>query len=146
MIIPCYSWPETLLSWSSVAGNNEKNILVLLPQGDLATSLPYLQKVLSAARIDLEKDTHYLGIDPASAFVLFSQPDINRYRYIFLIGIQPETAGLSIPSASPYLLLEYETVTCIVTPALQEIAHQPKEKKAILFQIFKDVFLSKTSH
>lgn len=77
------------------SGNNEKGIFLLYPEKE-AAQLPFLQKILAAAKLMLEKDVLLLAGTPSTTFSLSDFREVQQIHQVIVFGYPPQQIGLQI--------------------------------------------------
>jgi hypothetical protein len=121
-------------------GKNEKNILVLVNQKEVAylpeKELQFLTTVLSACGLDLSHVAivNRASLKEKSMAVLRDQLCPKK---ILLLGVKPEEAGL--PGGDLYAVQAYAGLEFVAAPALAEI-EKTKQAKSSLWMALKQLF------
>lgn len=122
-------------------GNFARRIWVLaLAEPDFSrANRDFLEKVLAAAHLNLEKDTLFAEI-PAALPVHFST-DLKRREpeQVLIFGLLPSQLGLAI-EAPPYRPVSFYGVTWLFADALS-VLEPDKNRKGQLWSALKQMFL-----
>lgn len=125
----------------SLSGQGRKGVLVVLPASDWRedTHRPLLEKILQAARLDLEQDATLILLQPGEYLSLQAARKRGPVRHMLAFGCTPAELGLQIEAEQyrPVALGDVELLFAADLPTLQkEIAHK-KALWAAMRQAFK---------
>ncbi len=120
-------------------GNFTKKILILaLKEPNNAGNIDFVTKVLSAAKLDLAKDTLFAqvpGDTPVNCFGGLPE----RPEFILVFGLQPAQVGLKA-LAQPYQPFTLNGCTWLFSDALS-VLEPDRAKKGKLWEALKGLFL-----
>jgi hypothetical protein len=120
-------------------GDFAKNILVVaLAEPQTVENRAFITKVLSAANLDLLKDTFFVEISGSTALNCFNDlPE--RPKFILVFGLPPKQVGLQA-AVQAYQPLQLQNTTWVFADALS-ILEPNRDKKGQLWTILKSLFL-----
>ena len=134
-----YFWPENQIAWSDCSGANAKRTLVLSSDTEMRGNLSFLKKILRAVDLDFDKDIHFMSAPVNLQIQLMSDSHLTQYSKLVLFGIRPSQIGIWSGDKVGCHVLSFESLVCVVAPALQDIERQPEYKK-VLWSALKQVF------
>ncbi|HMX39891.1 MAG TPA: hypothetical protein PKD78_06175 [Saprospiraceae bacterium] len=125
---------------SSAKGHFGREVLVVAAaEIDEAAALDFLSKILSAARLDLERDTCYAFVPLAEPVGLASFLRSRRPRWVMVFGLSALQLGLAV-QAHPYQPAEFYGSQWVFADALS-VLEPDKAKKGQLWGVLKAWFL-----
>ncbi len=99
----------------------------------------FLEKVLTAAGLNLEQDIALAAITPGSAVSLFPFPEHKRPQVILVFGVEPQDLGLHLEQAM-YVPTDFYGTVFLFAHKLSEL--QPDTgKKGQLWRALQQIFL-----
>ncbi len=106
--------------------------------------LDYLNKILAAAKIDMEQDVNILAVPPESSIQLKTTAFNSTPRYVLLFGVKPQQLGLNyvLPTYNP---VTYQGTTYLWVDSLASIQEErlagKNQKAGALWLALKQIFL-----
>jgi len=127
-----YDIPEALES-SRLKGNNKKNILVVISSNsdEISTNKDHLlNKIMSAVSINLEEDTHLIGLQQMEEIQIHSFLNSEQYQKLLLFGIKP--AQVSIHAQIPkYQIQKIKEFQILLSDSIDELSTNQTLKKSL---------------
>ncbi len=122
-------------------GSNQKALLVVL-KADEKTSIPFLQKILQAIKMDWNEDILVLEITPEEQIKLSDIWNNHEIQHILSFGVAPKKLGLNF-KISPYELIDFQSRKMVFTHNLSFLEN-PKNiaYKKTLWNTLKSLFLN----
>ncbi|MCC6410716.1 MAG: hypothetical protein IT270_03600 [Saprospiraceae bacterium] len=121
-------------------GGFARQVLALVCQEEhFAEGNMFLEKVLTAAGLNLEQDVALASVEPGSAVSLFPFPQHKRPQVVLVFGIEPKDLGLRLESAL-YVPTDFYGTVFLFAHKLSEL--QPDTgKKGQLWRALQQIFL-----
>lgn len=120
---------ETKNSDFSFFGEGERSLCIFFrEENQLESSISFLTKILSALKINLEKDTFYHNLikkESLSIFQLEGKP-----KHLFLFGITPQEVGLNIEQ-NDYKSIQINGINVLSADSLETIKNSENLKRTL---------------
>ncbi|MBL7779679.1 MAG: hypothetical protein JNM22_00590 [Saprospiraceae bacterium] len=121
-------------------GQFAKGIWVLaLEEASGNSNTDFLKKVLSAAQLDLERDTLFAIIPEGMPIDMAASLRIKPATHVLVFGISPTQLGLHV-EARPFQPFSFYGTTWLFADALSAL-EPDKTKKGLLWTALKSMFL-----
>jgi len=121
------------------SGKNEKKLLIVCLSSDKKVeATTFLQKILGALHLDIQKDVLLLEITPREQFSFIELCRNADIETAIFFGVKPHRAGLNL-NARPYHLLRFAGKTFLFADDLQKLQANLPLKKA-LWQGLQELF------
>ena len=120
---------ETKSSDFSISGNGELGIFILFKDdNEKESSISFLTKVLSAKKINLEKDTNYASLEAAKSISFFQLE--NKPKHLLLFDIKLSDVGINI-EIKPYNFIQINGVNVLFADNLHVIKSDENMKRKL---------------
>jgi hypothetical protein len=126
----------------NAVGKFESRILVIVnnESGVEGKSLDFIEKVLTAAKIDLAKDTALLSIEKIEPIKLFPFPKSKIPLKVLVFGLEPNQLGLNI-NFQWYQHFVFSGITFLFAEKIS-LLETDRDRKMNLWNALKSIFLS----
>lgn len=131
--------PEENVMAIAEGGFARQVLAIVCNEESFAEGNLFLEKVLTAAGLNLQQDVALAAVAPGSAVSLFPFPEHKRPQVILVFGIEPKDLGLRIESAW-YVPTDFYGTVFLFAHKLSEL--QPDTgKKGELWRALQQIFL-----
>ena len=135
-----YISPELPIPSGNLSGENKKNLLIVVEEGDFTEeNKAFLAKVLSAVNYDLAQDTSILVCHKDKAISVSSLMRDDTYQNCLIFGIEPKKIGFAMETIL-YQALTISDKNYLLGHNLEKIKTSSQFKKPLwtaLQSIFK---------
>lgn len=143
---PLFPASDELPAPEFCSGENQKNILIILKWESAIDELkPFLSKVLTAVKLDIEKDVFIINKTPENNIGFNALLKEYTFRHIIIFGILPHELGLHF-KLSTYEALSHRDQVYLLADALVDIYAERqsggKEKAGALWNSLKSIFVN----
>ncbi|MDX1940545.1 MAG: hypothetical protein SFU99_08335 [Saprospiraceae bacterium] len=127
-------------------GKNEKGIFILFQnqQDDREELELFLEKVLAAVQLNIQKDTTLLAITNPSDIRFVGLRQRFSFQHFICFGISPQELGIQFET-KPYQALRHDGITFVFADDLQKIYEERqqggKQMSGELWRVLKSMFL-----
>ncbi len=129
---------DTLLGKCS--GNNDKKLFIVCSSTEKkGEDVNFLQKILGAVHLDIQKDVLLLHVTPSEQFSFIELCKKVDIETAILFGLSPRQAGLNL-NIPPYHPLRFADKTFLLADNLQKLQTNLPLKKA-LWGCLQELFL-----
>lgn len=140
-----FASPDKQLQSSDLAGKGGRGIFIVYEaDSSEQAQLDYLEKILAAAKIDMEQDVNILAVPPDGSIQLNPTAFSSTPQYILLFGVKPKQLGLNyqLPTYHP---VTYQGATYLWVDSLATIQEErlagKNQKAGALWLALKQIFL-----
>lgn len=128
------------------SGENQKNILIVLKWESAIDELkPFLSKVLTAVKLDIEKDVLIVDKTPENNIGFNALLKAYTFRHILIFGILPQELGLHF-KLSTYEALSHRGQLYLLADGIEDIYKERqsggKQKAGALWNSLKSIFVN----
>lgn len=142
---PVVHVPDPVQWRPRLSGQNAQQVLIVFQHtGEAVALTTFLEKVLAAAKLDIQKDTFILTIAPEEAPSFIQLKQQIDFQYFITFGIEPLRMGLAVaaPLYRPFVL---DNVQLLFADDLQKIQAEReqggKQMSGELWRALKTLFL-----
>lgn len=140
-----FARPERQLSKADLRGEGQQGIFIAYQVDEAeADRLAYLKKILTAAKIDLDKDVSYLSLKADESVYLNTQVFPVPLAQVILFGVRPEQLCLNF-QLPPYQPVSYQKMAFLWADNLGVIQEErlagKSQKAGALWLALKHIFL-----
>lgn len=139
--------PSPLDVKSRALGANEKRIMILFEcdKDNFKDQEAYLEKILAAAKINLQKDTVYFNLTDKESISFQQLNQIYTPNYLLLFGLSPDRIGLQV-NYQPYTPFVFQSKQLLFVDALGAILEEKQRKErqmaGLLWKNLQAMFLT----
>ena len=143
---PLFPASHELPTQKFCSGDNQKNILILLKWESALDELkPFLSKVLTSVKLDIDKDVLIIDKTPENNIGFNALLKKYTFRHILIFGILPQELGLHFKLPA-YEALSHRGQVYLLTDALVDIYEERqsggKQKAGALWNCLKSIFIN----
>lgn len=129
--------PESVLK--NGKGDNHKGIIILYQEEADPELIEFLNKILQAAKLNIEKDIWVKGITANEQISWSNLKSEIKVQYLLSFGLHAKQIGLVTPFQEFHPTLAFDT-TFLFAPRLSQL-HNDKPAKAQLWKALQEMFL-----
>jgi hypothetical protein len=135
-------WVSEQSLLDNASGKFAARILVIVntEAGVGGQPIEFIEKVLTAAKIELAKDTALLSIEKIEPIRLFPFPETKKPDKILVFGVEPAQLGLNI-NFQWYQPFVFSGVTFLFSEKIS-LLEADRDRKMKLWNALKSIFLS----